>query len=400
VSVFDTFATLAAGATVVSARREMLLDPDDLLSLLRRERVTVAHLPPAVLARLDAPPLPDLRVLVVGGEAYPASLADRWCRPGREFHNSYGPTETTVDCLDHRYRPGSPTVALGRAMAGHRAYVLDAGLRPVPVGVPGELCVAGTGLARGYLGRPDLTAERFVPDPFSPVPGARMYRTGDLVRWRDDGVLEFLGRTDRQIKIRGIRIEPAEVEQALLDHPAIRQAFVASDGERLLGYAVGSGVSGPELNEWLLDRLPTHLVPAVVTVLDALPVNANGKVDVRALPAAAAGTRTAPAEPARTGTERALAGIWAAVLPGAEPATRADTFFALGGNSLQAVQVVSRIRDALGVRVDLRALYAADLRALAVRVDTARGEIERELAGLSEEEIDRLLAAETGGDDR
>jgi len=370
VSVFDTFATLAAGATVVSAPREVLLDPGALVELMRRERITVAPIPPAVLGRLDhTAALPDLRLLMVAGEACPAELVNRWSGPGRSFHNGYGPTETTVLCTDHLCTPGPGPVPIGRAMAGHRAYVVDADLRPVPPGVPGELCVAGTGLARGYLGRPDLTAERFVPDPFSPVPGARMYRTGDLVRWRDDGVLEFLGRTDRQIKIRGIRIEPAEVEQALLDHPRVRQAHVTSDGRRLLAYPVGVGVSERDLRAWLLDRLPTHLMPAVVTVLDALPVNANGKVDVQALPRPAA-TRPGTAVPPRTGTEQAIAAAWTAMVPGVTGVGAGDNFFALGGNSLQALQVVAHLRDTLGARLDVRTLYAnPTLRELAAVVD-------------------------------
>ncbi|PRY22030.1 non-ribosomal peptide synthetase [Pseudosporangium ferrugineum] len=400
VSVFDVFATLAAGATMVGAPREVLLDPDALTGLLREERVTVAHLPPAVLARLDhTADLPDLRMLIVGGEAYPAALADRWCRPGREFHNSYGPTETTVDCLDHRHRPGSATVALGRAMANHRAYILDTNLQPQPPGIPGELHITGTGLARGYLNKPHLTADRFIPDPHHPTPGTRMYRTGDLARWTTHGTLEFLGRTDRQIKIRGIRIEPAEIEQALNDHPHIRQTHVTTHQHQLIAYTVTTQpTTDHHLRTWLLERLPTHLVPVIVT-LDALPVTANGKIDVRALPPAGT-TRATPAEPPGTDTERAVARIWADLLPGAAPAARDDTFFTLGGNSLQAVQVVSRLRDALGAHVDLRTLYAADLRALAAEVDDARSRIETELAGLSEEELDRLLAAETLGEDR
>ncbi|MQA25322.1 MAG: amino acid adenylation domain-containing protein, partial [Micromonosporaceae bacterium] len=203
VSVSDFFSTFAGGATVVGAPRARLLDPEALQVLLRDERVTLVDIPPAVLRLLDPEPLTDLRVLFIGMEAFPAELVNRWSRPGREFHNGYGPTEVTVTCVDYLCpdEPLDGPPPIGRAMANQRAYVLDERLRLAPVGVPGQLYLAGAGLARGYLGRPELTAEKFVPDPFASGPGERMYATGDVVRWRSDGQLEFLGRVDRQVKI-------------------------------------------------------------------------------------------------------------------------------------------------------------------------------------------------------
>ncbi|PRY22029.1 non-ribosomal peptide synthetase [Pseudosporangium ferrugineum] len=373
VSIFDVFATLAAGATVVCAAREVLLDPDALTGLLRRERITVAPIPPAVLGRLDhTADLPDLRLLLAAGEACPAELVSRWSGPGREFHNGYGPTEVTVLCTDHLCTPGPGPVPIGRAMANHRAYILDTNLQPQPPGIPGELHITGTGLARGYLNKPHLTADRFIPDPHHPTPGTRMYRTGDLARWTTHGTLEFLGRTDRQIKIRGIRIEPAEIEQALNDHPHIRQTHVTTHQHQLIAYTVTTQpTTDHHLRTWLLERLPTHLIPAVLITMDAFPVNPNGKIDVPALPRPAPPGRDATAPP-RTGTERTIAAAWAAVLPEVTAAGADDNFFALGGNSLQALQVIARIRDTLGVRLGVRTLYAnPTLRELAAVVDGA-----------------------------
>nr|BAW27724.1 hypothetical non-ribosomal peptide synthetase [Actinomadura sp. SoC090715LN-10] len=288
VSVFDFFAALGSGATVVGAPREVLLDVDALQELMIEQRVTVADLPPAVLRLLDPAPLTDLRALFVGLEAFPAALVNRWRTPEREFHNGYGPTEATVTCVDYLCPPeplDSPP-PIGRAMTNHRCYVLDEDFDLVPVGAPGELFLAGTGLARGYLGRPDLTAERFLPDPFSAT-GERMYRTGDMVRWRADGQLEFLGRTDRQVKIRGLRVELAEVEHALDDCCGVSQsvAVVRDQGSpqaQLIAYVVaapGVSIDTEEIRVELMERLPLHMVPAVVFELDRLPLTAGGKID-------------------------------------------------------------------------------------------------------------------------
>jgi acyl carrier protein len=289
---------------------------------------------------------------------------------------------------------GLREVPIGRPIAGARAYVLDARLEPAPVGVPGELCVAGAGVARGYLGRPDLTAERFLPDAFAAAagaPGARLYRTGDLVRWLPSGQLEFLGRTDRQVKIRGFRVELGEIEAALAEHPAVREAAVLAredqPGERrLVAYVAphskGEAAAG-ELRAFLELRLPAHLVPAAFVTLAALPLNASGKVDRQALPApdasrpALAAAYVAPATPAEEG----VAAIWCEVL-GLERVGAHDDFYELGGHSLLLPQVMHRLRRDFQVEVPLRTLAEETTVArLALTVEELLLEqIERELA--------------------
>ncbi|MEV0396635.1 amino acid adenylation domain-containing protein, partial [Polymorphospora rubra] len=367
VSVSDFFATLACGATVVGAPRGTLLDPDRLQTLMRDERITFGDIPPAVLRLLDPGPLVDLRVLFIGMEAYGPELVNRWQRPGLEFHNGYGPTEVTITCTDYRC-PDEPLTGqppIGRAMGNQRAYVLDRRLRPVPIGVPGELYMAGDGLAHGYLGRTDLTAEKFLPDPFTTQPGARMYATGDVVRWRPDGNIEFVGRVDRQVKIRGLRIELGEIEHVLNGHPAIRHCTVVvrepgTPRAFLAAYVVpgaGQEVRDGELRGYLANRLPLHMVPATVVPMTELPLTSSGKVDEARLPVPepVGDGRDAPPE---TDTERRLAQIWQGLLDvDAGSVGVHDSFFNLGGNSLQATQLISRIRDGFGVSVDPRQLF-------------------------------------------
>ncbi|MCW5254092.1 non-ribosomal peptide synthetase [Streptomyces sp. SHP 1-2] len=387
VSVFDFYAALGSGACVIGAPRAELLDPDALQRLMAGQRVTVADVPPAVLRLLDAGPLTDLRVLFVGLEAFPAELVNRWSAPGREFHNGYGPTEATVACVDYLCPPEGLTSAppIGRAMANHRAYVLDGTLRPVPVGVPGELYVAGTGLARGYLGRPDLTADRFLPDPYAAEPGERMYRTGDVVRWRPDGNLEFLGRADRQVKIRGLRIELGEVEHALTHHPAVRQGVVTvqhagTPRARLAAYAVAEPAAladgpldGERVRQDLAATLPLHMVPSVVTVLEALPLTPNGKVDLKRLPEPGGAAEQAVRTPPATPTERGLARLWTELLDVPGPVGAHDSFFALGGNSLNLVRLTTAIRQEFGASPEVRRLYLAPtVRGIAALIDEER----------------------------
>ena len=387
---FDAFAwevwpALAQGAAVDLVPPEVRLDPAVLRDWLTERGVTHAFLPTplaeGVLA-LEWCPDAELRVLYAGGDRLHAHPA-----PGLPFAlvNLYGPTECTVVATWARVEPG-PAEALppsiGRAVANARAYVLDAHGALAPAGVAGELYLGGEGVARGYLGRTRLTAERFVPDPFGGRPGARLYRTGDRVRWRSSGELEFLGRTDQQVKVRGFRIEPGEIEAALHALPGVAEAVVvargAGDDRRLVAYVVaGEGAAaGPRaLRDALRQRLPEHMVPSVFVALERLPLTANGKVDHRALPepgvAEAAAEDAAHAAP-RTPTEAALTAIWAAVL-GVERVGVHDDFFRMGGHSLRAMQVVSRIRRECGAELAVRTLFDNPTpAALAEQVDRAR----------------------------
>ena len=332
--------------------------------------------------RLDD--LRGVRQLLAGGDVLPVEAVRRVRErfPAMRIINGYGPTENTTFTCCHTVPAGwsGGPVPIGRPVSGTRVYVLDAALRPVPAGVPGELYAGGHGVARGYLGRPGMTAERFVPDPFGAEPGARLYRTGDRARWRADGTVEFLGRVDAQVKIRGFRIEPGEIEAALRRHPSVAECAVVvrQDGarddvpgeKRLVAYVVGDA-DADALRGHLRASLPDYMVPAAFVALDALPLNANGKVDRRALPApdfSAADAFVAP----RTPVEEVLAGIWAQVL-GRDRVGAADNFFAIGGHSLLATRVVSRVREVFGVEVPLRAVFECPTVArLAERVEALR----------------------------
>ncbi|MEW5927966.1 MAG: amino acid adenylation domain-containing protein, partial [Gemmatimonadota bacterium] len=377
VSVGEIFGTICWGGTLVLV--ENVLD----LPRVAEEGVRlVVTVPGAAAELLRAGGIPEsVRAFNLAGEALPASLArDLYARPGTErVLNLYGPTEDTVYSTWSAVERGAEGVRIGRAVANSRAYVLDPAGSPAPVGVPGELCLAGAGTARGYHGRPELTAEKFVPDAFSAQPGARTYRTGDLARWTAGGELEYLGRIDHQVKVRGFRIEPGEVESALLQHPAVRRAVVVgrddrAGGKRLVAYVVpgeGAPPSAEELRAWLRRTLPEHMVPAAVVALETLPLTPSGKTDRRALPEPEAGG--AAFEAARTAAEEVLSGIWAEVL-GLETVGVEESFFDLGGHSLLASQVVSRVRQVFRVEVPLRALFQAPtVAALAGRVEALRG---------------------------
>jgi amino acid adenylation domain-containing protein len=393
-SVFELVMALAAGATLVLGTRETLAPGPDLLRLLHDEAVTVATLPPSALAVLPPGELPALRTLMTAGEACPAELVDRWA-PERRFFNLYGPTEATIWSATAACAPGGGRPPIGRPVANTRAYVLDTRGAPVPVGIPGELYVGGAGVTRGYAGRPGLTAERFVPDPFG-VPGSRLYRTGDRVRWLARGELEFLGRVDAQVKVRGFRIEPGEIEGALRRMEGVADCVVVAredvPGEtRLVAYVVGEVEAGV-LREHLRRELPEYMVPAAFVPLDALPVTPNGKLDRKALPA----PDFAPAEDRyvapRTPTEEVLAEIWAETLR-LERVGVMESFFELGGHSLLATRVVSRIREQLGVELPLRAMFEGPTVAeLAGRVDDALQAMDAELADVDPEEMAQLLA--------
>ncbi|MFL6235263.1 MAG: amino acid adenylation domain-containing protein, partial [Thermoanaerobaculia bacterium] len=372
ISVTELLLPWSVGARVELVSRQTAGDGALLANAMDAAGATWLQVTPATWTLLlDAgwPGRPGL-VALCGGEALPRSLADRLLPRVGELWNVYGPTETTVWCTAWKVEPEG-AIAIGRPVAGMRTHLLDRRLAPVPLGAVGELCIGGLGVARGYLRRPDLTAERFVPDPFAdPLttePGARLYRTGDLARLRPDGRLESLGRTDHQVKLRGFRVEPGEIEEALRACPGVAQAAVLLREDRpgdrrlaaYLGLAPGAEPPSPaELRRDLVGRLPDYMIPAAFVVLPALPLNPNGKVDRKALaavrPEGAGGSRVAP----RTPAEELLAGIWSRVLEVPEVGAH-DDFFALGGHSLLASQLVPRVRDAFGVEMPLRAVFQA-----------------------------------------
>ncbi len=333
---------------------------------------------PSVLAELSELSELSVRTVNLAGEPLPRALADRLYATGtvERVWNLYGPSEdTTYSTFARVPRAGSAAPAIGRPLTATRTYVLAQGGEVQPVGVPGELYLGGAGLARGYLHRPDLTAERFLPDPFAPEPGARLYRTGDRVRWTAGGELEFLGRLDHQVKIRGFRIELGEIEAVLRRLPGVREAVVlaredASGDRRLVAYVVGD-IATEGLRQALCERLPDYMVPAAFVALSALPLTPNGKVDRKALPAPERESALETYLPPRTPVEEVLSGIWAEVLD-LERAGATDHFFELGGHSLLATRVMSRLRAAFGVEMPLRDLFAAPrLADLATRVEEA-----------------------------
>ncbi|HEU0301618.1 MAG TPA: condensation domain-containing protein, partial [Longimicrobium sp.] len=405
VSVRELFQPLVAGARLVVARPGGHLDPDYLVEVIRRAGITTLVLTRPMLTLLVEHPELDrcrtLRQVVSGGETLtPGLVRGLHARlPDARLHHEYGPTEATVasTVLHCTAGAGAPDASIGRPVSNARVYLLDRAGEPVPVGVAGELCIGGAGVARGYLDRPGLTAERFVADPFAGEPGARLYRTGDLGRWLPDGTVEFLGRNDAQVKVRGFRIEPGEIEARLAQHPGVREAVVevredAAGERRLVAYVVAAaGEGGPlagELRAHLGERLPEYMVPAAYVVLDALPLTPSGKVDRRALPAPEGAAYPARAyEAPEGGTEEALAEVWAELL-GVERVGRRDSFFELGGHSLLAVQVISRVREVLAVEAALGDLFVNP-----VLQDFARG-----LAAAAHAELSPILPVERTGD--
>jgi amino acid adenylation domain-containing protein/FkbM family methyltransferase len=384
----EIFATLASGATLVLRTEAMLETPASFWEACGRWGISVLDLPTAVWhhvsphldARSDALPQ-SLRVVVIGGEAALPGQVRAWqaATGGRvRLLNSYGPTETTIGVTLWEAPESGPVslVPIGKPVPNTRCYVLDAAGRPAAVGVPGELYVGGAQVARGYLERPAATAERFVPDPFAAEPGARLYRTGDRVRWMAGGMLEYLGRLDAQVKVRGYRVELGEIEARLAEHPEVREAVVLAREDvpgdrRLVAYVVGD-VEADALRTHLRQGLPEHMVPAAYVYLDALPLTPNGKVDQKALPAPELASAEDRYVAPRTPAEEVLAGIWAEVLR-LERVGVHDSFFDLGGHSLLATRVVSRVRDVFAIELPLRALFERPTVAeLAVRVEEMR----------------------------
>ncbi len=414
-SAEEIYSCLTSGAALVLRDDSMLASTPDFLRVCGEQGVSVLDLPTAywheMVSRLAAEPaaLPEsLRLIVLGGErALPERLA-AWHRLGHEgvrLINTYGPTETTIVATRCELPPGLAIrgeVPIGRPVAGARAYVVDPFLELAPAGVPGELCVGGSGLARGYLGRPDLTAERFVPDPWAAGPGARLYRTGDLVRLLPSDDLEFLGRVDDQVKIRGFRVELREIEAALGLHPGVSEAVVAAREDvpgdrRLAAYVVlrDPAAAVSELRAFLKERLPDYMVPSAFVTLEALPLTATGKVDRRALPApgGARPERGADFVAPRTAAEETVAAIWREVLGLGQVGTT-DNFFELGGHSLLLPQVMHRLRTAFQVEIPLRTLFdEPTLEGLALALEEILLEdLERQLAEADALEGEESLA--------
>ena len=379
------FPALCTGAALHVVSEERATDPEAFADYMERHGVEGMKIVPSHLQALQSGTRPAAvlprRLLVLGGEG----ARREWIAKVREMApemailNHYGPTEATVGVLTNAITgtPERAILPLGKPLPNSRVYVLDARMRVLPVGVPGELYVGGAGVARGYLNRPELTAERFIDSPF--IDGDRLYRTGDRVRWLADGTLEFLGRVDDQVKIRGFRVELGEIEAALRQHPQVREAVVVAredvpGDKRLAGYVVPEGEAPgvAALRGFLKDLLPDYMVPTAWATLDALPLNRNGKVDRRALPAPDVARGEGYVAP-RTATEEVLAAVWAEVLR-VERVGIEDNFFELGGHSLLATRVVSRIREVFRAELPLRALFEAPtVAALAERVEAARG---------------------------
>ncbi|ADJ47972.1 non-ribosomal peptide synthetase [Amycolatopsis mediterranei S699] len=414
VAGWELFWPLSAGATVVLARPDGHRDAAYLAALIRESGVSTCHFVPSMLrAFVEEPAVAGcaatLRRVVCSGEELPPSTVTRLraLLPDVAVHNLYGPTEAAIDVTAVEITPGHetrPRLPIGHPITGARLYVLDPRGAPVPVGVPGELFIGGVQVARGYLGRPALTAERFVPDPFEP--GGRLYRTGDRARWTTGGALEFLGRLDQQVKIRGVRIEPAEVEAALAGYPGVTAAAVDArpgpDGEpRLVAYLVGvDDAPDSAVRAFLGELLPPAAVPSAFVRLPALPTGRTGKLDRSALPepAVVQATGTAPRDP----VEQVLAGIWAEVL-GLPSVSVTSGFFELGGHSLLATRIVARVRREFGVELSAADLLGggstvADLAAVvrAAQLEQADpDELRRaleELADLTDDEVAALLA--------
>lgn len=412
---------LTTGATVLLASRAQAADPNQLMRILQESHVTIMQATPATWEMLMAAGwggTPGLRALC-GGEALSGALADQMLTRCRSLWNLYGPTETTIWSSIHRVTMGeAPVVPIGRPIANTTMYVLDQKMEPVPPGVGGELYIGGAGVARGYLDATQLTAERFVADPFSTENGSRLYRTGDAVRQRRDGTLEFLGRRDRQTKIRGYRIEPAEIEAALRDYPGLQQAAVMvrehAAQKRLVGYLVPENADGTfesaQLTRFLRNRLPEYMIPSAFVLLKAFPLTPNGKLDWKAFPAPAVTSEVGSFIAPRDATENRLAAIWSEVLD-VRPVGVTDSFFDLGGHSIMATRLFARVEKAFGKRLPLGTLFEAptieQLAAILKRdswvscplVAVQTGNPERTPLFLVEARVGyRALAAELGAD--
>jgi acyl-coenzyme A synthetase/AMP-(fatty) acid ligase/acyl carrier protein len=375
VSVWEFLWPLISGACLVVARPGGHRDGAYLVQVIQSQRITTLHFVPSMLEvflrESEVERCATLRQVFCSGEALSYELQQRFFdRSSAALHNLYGPTEASIEVTAWECRRDGDrsVVPIGRPIANTQIYILDPHLKPVPIGVVGELHIGGIGLARGYLNRRELTAQKFIANPFSNQPGTRLYKSGDLARYLPDGNIEFLGRNDNQVKIRGFRIELGEIECVLAQHPAIEQAALlarkdAPDDRRLVAYMVavaGSNPSANDLRSFLQHKLPDYMVPSAFVFLDSLPLTPNGKLDRKALPApdhsrpALDDAFVAPSNP----VEAVLADIWAEVLKLEKVGVR-DNFFHLGGHSLMAMQVISRTRNAFSIEVPLRLIFDA-----------------------------------------
>ena len=365
-SIFEIVMALGIGATLYLTNKECLLSGKALLQLLREKAITHVTLPPALLAVLPTESLPALETIISAGESCSEDIVKRWWSPSRSFFNAYGPTEATVWSTVAKIKSVSEKPPIGRPIANTEIYILDKHLQPVPVGILGELCIAGDGLARGYLNSPELTAKKFISNPFNDKKGARIYKTGDLAQYKADGNIEFLGRIDNQVKIRGFRIELSEIETVISQHNNVEKAIIIAldnlyNNKHLVAYIVSKSPQEQtiiELRQFLKEKLPEYMIPKAFVILDSLPLTANGKVDHYALKAV--DTQSHSIDKAfiapRTATESTLAKIWAEVL-NVEHIGIHDNFFDLGGNSLLAIRLLDQINKQFERDVPLSYLF-------------------------------------------
>jgi amino acid adenylation domain-containing protein len=424
VSVWEFFWPLMSGARLAVARPEGHKDVAYLIDLIEQERITTIHFVPSMLqAFLNGTGLDrcqGLKRVICSGEALPSDSIQKFYKRFRgELHNLYGPTEASIDVTSWPCprETRSLVVSIGKPIANTQVYILDRQMNPVPIGIPGELYLGGIGLGRGYFNRPDLTAERFVADPFSDESGRRLYRTGDLGRYLPDGNIEYLARMDDQVKIRGFRIELGEIESVLKSYPGVQQSVVVlrkdePGHEKIVGYVVlseKSPVTGSELRSYLKQKIPDYMVPAFVMVLEAMPLSANGKIDRRRLPRPEATAEVSAGFVApETSVEKKLAEMWLQVLK-IDQVGIYDNFFDLGGHSLMATQIISQVRDVLQFELPLQVLFSGGFTIAALakiiaeyqlqQVDQAEiAQMLAQLESISDEEARKLLSIESNGD--
>src|SRR5690606_28366452 len=369
------------GGTVVIASRDEATDGTVLKALLEQHHATMMQATPVTWRLLLEAgwacnsPFKGL----IGGEALPKDLADELLARGVELWNMYGPTETTVWSTCMRVTDTSGGIGVGKPIANTAVYVLDERQNLCPIGVPGELYIGGDGVALGYWGRPELTAERFIANPFSATPGAALYRTGDRARWRDDGGLEHMGRLDDQVKIRGLRVELGEIEALIAEHPEVRQAAVhlwavGTNDVRIVACCVpakAGSLASVKLRKHLRERLPPYMIPQHFLLVNEIPLTPNGKVDRRRLPTPAAEENSMGQLAAPVGSiESAIAEIWTELIKPARPIARTDRFFEMGGHSLLALQFLRKMEQKLSVKLNIQILLRDSLEEIAVQVQS------------------------------